>query len=401
MTSRAFVFIDGLEDRPIICGVVTLDTKKKYGEFRYGKSYLLRDDAFALDPLNLPLKSNIFSTTNQKGVFGVLLDAGADSWGEKVILSLHNTKPKDPIEFLLASAGMGVGSLVFSLSSSSSKSKVNKNTLGDIPMLLKAKDAILNDEEIPKEAKKAFEYGSSMGGARPKTTVSDAEFTYLAKFNRPDDLFNHAKVEHASMSMLKELTSRVATTKVLETDNGDVLLVERFDLLGARPTHHFISANSLINLRSVNNSSLIDRYSYGFLSEFILKYSSVPDDASELFHRMVFNVLIGNTDDHTRNHAFLYSFKNKDWRLSPAYDVLPINANNQHGIGIGLDGRNGTIDNLLSQSERFGLKRFKAKKIIREALDLVSQWPYYFKEHGVGDGDLERLKAVIPIHLHS
>lgn len=401
MTSKAFVFIDGLEDTPVICGVVTLDTKKQYGEFRYGKSYLLRDDAFALDPLNLPLGNSIYTTTNQKGVFGVLLDAGADSWGQKVILSLHNTKPKNALEFLLAGAGMGVGSLVFSLSSSSSKSKVNKNTLGDIPMLLMAKDAILNDEEIPKEAKKAFEYGSSMGGARPKTTVSDQDITYLAKFNRSDDLFNHAKVEHASMNMLNELPGRVASTKVLETDNGDVLLVERFDLLGACPTHHFISANSLINLRSVNNSTLCDRYSYGFLSEFILKYSSVPDDAAELFHRMVFNVLIGNTDDHTRNHAFLYSFKNKDWRLSPAYDVLPINANNQHGIGIGLDGRNGTIKNLLSQSERFGLKRYKAEKIIKEVLDLVSQWPHYFKKHGVGDGDIERLKAVIPMHLHS
>ncbi len=311
MISKAFVFIDGIEDSLVVCGAVTLDTKKQYGEFRYGKSYLLRKDAIALDPLNLPLGSNIYTTTHQKGAFGVFLDAGADSWGQKVILSLHKTKPKNTLEFLLAGAGMGVGSLVFSLSSSASKSKMNKNILGDIPMLLKAKDAILNDEQIPNEAKKAFEYGSSMGGARPKTTVSDGDITYLAKFNRSDDLFNHAKVEHASMNMLNELTCRVATTKVLETDNGDVLLVERFDLLGARPTHHFMSANSLINLRSVNNSSLIERYSYGFLSEFILKYSSVPDDAPELFQRMVFNVLIGNTDDHTRNHAFLYSFKNK------------------------------------------------------------------------------------------
>jgi len=401
VTSKAFVFIDGLEDYPIICGVVTLDTKKQYGEFRYGKSYLLREDAFALDPLNFPLNNSIFTTTNQKGVFGVLSDAGADSWGQKVILSLHKTKPKNALEFLLAGAGMGVGSLVFSLSSSASKSKINKNILGDIPMLLKAKDAILNDEEIPNEAKKAFEYGSSMGGARPKTTVSDGDITYLAKFNRSDDLFNHAKVEHATMNMLNELPARVATTKVLETDNGDVLLVERFDLLDTRPTHHFISANSLINLRSVNPLSLTDRYSYGFLSEFILKYSSVPEDASELFYRMVFNVLIGNTDDHTRNHAFLYSFKNKDWRLSPAYDVLPINSNAQHGIGIGLDGRNGTIENLVSQSERFGLKRFKAEKIIRDVLDLVSEWPSYFRQHGVGDGDIERLKVVIPSHLHN
>ncbi len=401
VTSKAFVFIDGLEDKPIVCGVVTLDAKKHYGEFRYGKSYLSRDDAFALDPLNLPLSSAIFTTTNQKGVFGVLSDAGADSWGEKVILSLHNTKPQNALEFLLAGAGMGVGSLVFSLSSNSSKSKVNKNTLGDIPMLLKAKDAILNDEEIPREAKRAFEYGSSMGGARPKTIVSNNNITYLAKFNRPDDLFNHAKVEHAAMSMLAELPCQVAASKVLETDNGDVFLVERFDLLDARPTHHFISANSLISLRSVNNSSLTERYSYGFLSEFILKHSSVPEDATELFYRMVFNVLIGNTDDHTRNHAFLYSFKNKDWRLSPAYDVLPISSSGQHGIGIGVDGRNGTIHNLLSQSERFGLKRFKAEKIIKEVLALVSQWSYYFGKNGVGDGDIERLKSVIPLHLHS
>lgn len=400
MISKAFVFIDGLEDTPIVCGTVTLDTTKQYGEFRYGKSYLLRQDAFPLDPIKLPLGNSIYTTTNLKGVFGVLADAGADSWGHKVILSLHNTKPKSEIEFLLAGSGMGVGSLVFSLSSQSSKSKVNKNTLGDIPMLLKAKDAILKDEKIPPEAKKAFEYGASMGGARPKTTISDGNVAYLAKFNRSEDLFNHAKVEHAAMTMLKQLTTRVATTKVLETNNGDALLVERFDLLGTRPTHHFISANSLINLRSVNNSSLIDRYSYGFLSEFIMKYSSTPDDAVELFYRMVFNVLIGNTDDHTRNHAFLYSFKNKDWRLSPAYDVLPINPNGQHGMGIGLDGRRGTIENLLSQSERFGLKRFKAEKMIKAVLDLVTQWQFYFKQHGVGSGDIERLKTIIPVHLH-
>ncbi|XPF94261.1 type II toxin-antitoxin system HipA family toxin [Colwellia sp. RE-S-Sl-9] len=401
MISKAYVFIDGLEDKPIVCGAVTLDVKKQYGEFRYGKSYLARADAFPLDPLNLPLSNNIYKTTNQRGMFGVLADAGADSWGEKVILSLHNTKPKNALEFLLAGAGMGVGSLVFSLSSLTSKLKINKNTLGDIPLLLRAKDAILNDEEIPKEAKKAFEYGSSMGGARPKTTVSDGNITYLAKFNRADDLFNHAKVENASMNMLKELTGHVAHTKVLETNNGDVLLVERFDLEGIRPTHHFISANSLINLRSINPSLLVDTYSYGFLSEFILKHGSVPEDAAELFQRMVFNVFIGNTDDHTRNHAFLYSFKNKDWRLSPAYDVLPININGQHGMGIGTDGRNGTVENLLSQAKRFGLKRFKAEKIIKETLDLVSEWRRYFKNHGVGDGDLERLKVVIPLHLHT
>lgn len=407
MTSKAYVFIDGLEDKPVICGVVTLNTKRGMGEFRYGKSYLDRDDAFALDPINLPLSEEIYKTQQHHGQFGVLNDAGPDSWGKKVILSLHNTKPKNALEYLLVGSGMGVGALTFSLSRTASKPKYNKNNLGDIPMLLKAKDAILNDEAIPKEAKKAFEYGSSMGGARPKTTMTDKGKTYLVKFNRPDDLFNQVKIEHASMCMLKELGCRVAPTQVLPTINGDVLLVERFDLasnlansadpIKASPNHHFISANALINMSRVNDKALTQQYSYGFLAEFLLRHSADPEDAIELFRRMAFNVFIGNTDDHTRNHACLYSFADRNWRLSPAYDVLPVNNSGQHSLGIGEQGRFGSEENVLSQSTRFGLKQFKAQKIVNQVKELVAEWPAYFQKHGVGAGDIERLKAVIPV----
>lgn len=421
MTSKAYVFIDGLEDKPVICGVVTLDanrgtldanrgtlnTNQRMGEFRYGKSYLVRDDAFPLDPINLPLSETLYKTTEHLGQFGVLSDAGPDSWGKKVILSLHSTKPKNALEYLLVGSGMGVGALTFSLSRTASKPKHNKNSLGDIPMLLKTKDVILKDEAIPKEAKKAFEYGSSMGGARPKTTITDKGKNYLAKFNRPDDLFNQVKVEHASMCMLKELNcryapSRVAPTRVLPTDNGDVLLVERFDLADSlnekitQPSHHFISANALINMGRINDKALTQQYSYGFIAEFLRKHSAEPEDAIELFRRMAFNVFIGNTDDHTRNHACLYSFADRNWRLSPAYDVLPVNNSGQHSLGIGEQGRFGTEENLLSQSTRFGLKPFKAQKIINQVKELVAEWPAYFQRHGVGAGDLERLKAVIP-----
>ncbi len=401
MTSeQAYVFIDGLGDKPVICGVIAYDAQRRYGEFRYGKSYLARADAFPLDPLNLPLTEQLYSTSTNKGIFGVLSDAGPDSWGRKVILSLHKTKPANALEFLLAGSGMGVGALVFSLSRSASKHKLNKNTLGDLPLLLQGKDAILKDENIPKEAKKAFEYGSSMGGARPKTLVTENERTYLAKFNRPDDLFNHVKAEHAAMRMLAELPCQVATTKTEHTLYGDVLLVERFDCYAQQPTHHFISTDSLINAKSVNQVLLTTDYSYGFIAEFLLKHSAEAEDAHDLYRRMVFNVFIGNTDDHTRNHALLYSFKEQHWRLSPAYDVLPVNNSLQHSMGLGNNGRLGNIDNLLSQSRRFGLKQFKAQKIINEVKDLTAQWPAYFKRYGVGEGDLERLQAVIPVFNH-
>ncbi len=396
MTSKAFVFIDGLEDKPIPCGVTQIDEHSRVGRFRYGQSYLKRPDAFPLDPIHLPLNDGQFRTDFNKGLFGALSDAGADSWGEKVILSLHSTKPNNRLEFLLAGSGMGVGSLVFSLSSSSSKPKYSKNTLGDIPMLLKAKDAILADKEIPDEAKKAFEFGSSMGGARPKTIIQDSGLSYLAKFNRPDDLYNVVKVENATMLMLDELPCNVAKTNVLNAQSGDVLLVERFDMNNGKPCCHFLSANSIFSRNKVSNASMSAEYSYGYLAEFIMNYVVEPADAYDLFYRMVFNVLFGNTDDHSRNHAMLYDFTTKHWRLSPAYDVLPINHSKQHGIGIGEHGREGSLKNLLSQSKRFGLKPFKAKKIIDEVKQLTIEWETYFKRHNVGEGDIERLKHIIP-----
>ncbi|WP_299074226.1 type II toxin-antitoxin system HipA family toxin [uncultured Paraglaciecola sp.] len=396
MTSKAYVFIDGLEDNPIVCGVIQIDEEAKTGRFRYGKSYLNRSNAFALDPVNLPLSEKELSTQFNKGLFGALSDAGADSWGKKVILSLHTTKPRNALEFLLAGSGMGVGSLVFSLSSSQSKPKYNKNSLADLPMLLKAKDAILTDKDIPQEAKLAFEYGSSMGGARPKTIIQNGEISYLAKFNRLDDVVNVVKVEHATMNMLAELPCRVAKTQVQPSPNGDVLLVERFDLHNGKPNCHYLSANSIFNQNKVNTSVLSSIYTYGYLAEFIMKNGAEPKDAHDLYYRMVFNVLLGNTDDHSRNHALIYPFEKAHWRLSPAFDVLPINNSAQHGIGIGNDGREGTINNLLSQSIRFGLKPFKTKKIIDEVRQLTQEWQTYFLKQNVGTGDIERLKAIIP-----
>ena len=111
---------------------------------------------------------------------------------------------------------------------------------------------------------------------------------------------------------------------------------------------------------------------------------------------MIYNVLLGNTDDHSRNHAIIYDFAQKHWRLSPAFDVLPINSSKQHGIGIGDKGRQGSVDNLLSQSKRFGLKAFKAKKMVDDVMQLIAEWPVYFGRLGVGAGDIERLKLILP-----
>lgn len=395
MTSKAYVFIDGLETTPIIAGVVQM--KGSVGQFRYGKSYQARPDAFSLDPVHLPLNDDIHTTKLNGGLFGALSDAGPDSWGEKVMRSLHSTVPQNKLEVLLAGANQGVGSIMFSLSQSRCKRKRSKNSIRDLSLLFRAKDAILSDHAIPKELKKVFEYGASMGGARPKSAIEDNGKAYLVKFNRQDDLYNAVNVEHASLRMLNELSAcRVAKTESLNTPNGDALLVERFDRQDGRPSCHYLSANSVFSLKKVSSSALSNTYSYGALAEFIMTYGAEPADAHDLYHRMVFNVLMGNTDDHSRNHAMLYDFANRHWRLSPAYDVLPINSSKQHGIGLGEQGRVGNVENMLSQSMRFGLKRFKAQKIIDNVIELAQEWRHYFAHHGVGEGDIARLEGIIP-----
>lgn len=402
MISSAYVFIEGLAEAPVICGRFNLDAATTTGRFVYGRSYLERADALALDPLHLPLTDQVHVCTLQSGIFGVLADAGADAWGRKLILQMHKSQPKNELEFLIAGAGMGVGALSFSLSRGKTKTKRSPSSLNDIEFLLQGKNALLAAEQVSDEVKQAFMYGSSMGGARPKTLLTHNQTDYLVKFNKPDDLYNVARVEHAAMRMLDELDDvQVAPTQVVTSKSGeDLLLVQRFDRDGAQVSHHFISANSLLTEGAVSQRSLKTWYSYGQLAELMRQHSTVASDAHQLFQRMVFNVLIGNTDDHARNHAWLYALpaaqEQRGWRLAPAYDVLPISATRQHALGIGDAGRMGSKENLLSQASRFGLQDFKARQLFNRVQDLVNEWPSYFAQQGVHESDIERLGKIIP-----
>ncbi|MCH8475936.1 MAG: HipA domain-containing protein [Opitutales bacterium] len=397
MTSkRASVFIDGLEEQPVLCGEITLDAERRHGAFCYNPTYLSRANAFALDPLNLPLSSVPHTAALRSGLFGVFTDAAADAWGKKVYSALHHDESASPLQFLLACSGTGVGSLLFTTSDTPTQPVWAQNTLSDLPQLIQGKNALLQSKPLPIAAKNAFANSFGLGGARPKAQVTDKGLTYIAKFNRPDDAFNQVRVEHACMRMQAELGIKVANTRVETIHGEDVLLVQRFDRNEQqRPTHHFISAHALFNMDSVSPAHLTGKYSYGFLAEFLLAQNA-PEDAHELYRRMVFNVLIGNTDDHSRNHALLYDFSDKKWQLSPAYDVLPINNSRQHGLGIGDFGRDGSIENLLSQAARFNLSELGAQRIIRQTYELVAEWPLYFDKLGVKSKDRECLLSVIP-----
>ena len=364
MINKVYAFIEGLEGTPLLCGELVLN-KDKTTSFTYSDNYLSHPNTFPLDPLNLPLGNNVCHSDTANSTFGVFTDAGADSWGKKLLHNIYSKQPQNILEYLLAYSGTGVGCLRFSLSRNSVKSRLYQNKLKDIPQILTAKNDALSGESLSKPSSNILSKGIGIGGARPKTVLTIDDIDYIAKFQRIDDKFNNVRAEHATMSLLQKITGNVAQTHIVESLSEEILLVKRFDFEYGRPTHHFISGHSIINMNKVKESMATNRYSYGFLAEFILKYGAEPErDAEELYKRMVFNVLIGNTDDHPRNHAFLYSFEKKNWRLSPAYDVLPILSKGQHGLGIGQKGRVGSIYNLLSQHFRFSLDEIYAHDIV-------------------------------------
>lgn len=391
-----YVFVEGLHAEAVICAVFQLDLASGTGYFRYGKSWLERADAFPLDPLHLPLSEQEFICRLPKAVFGVLSDAAPDSWGRKLMLSLHSTKPQHEVDFLLAGSGEGVGALAFSLSRHQAKKKIAKNHFVDLQSLTQSKNDLLAHNNLSAEAKKALEYGISMGGARPKSSVQDGDTLYLVKFNKADDLVNMARVEHATLTLAEQLGIRVAHSKVVQTGVEDVLLVERFDRSASQIHAHFISAESLFSEQKVSELSLKTSYGYPALAEMLRQYSVDPSDSEELYRRMLFNLLMGNTDDHGRNHALLLDLTNKSWRLSPAYDMVPVNSSRQHAMGVGDFGRIGTVENALSQCSRFGLKLNKARQIVAEAEQVVLSWPQHFIKAGVSASDIEVLKALIP-----
>lgn len=239
--------------------------------------------------------------------------------------------------------------------------------------------------------------GTSMGGARPKAVVEDAGQLWLAKFNRQDDAFNHARVEHAMLVLGRECGLATAESRVDQIGGRDVLLVKRFDRVPAQrgAYHRARMLSALTLLRTGDSYQDCDRWSYVLLAEELRRVSRAPkEDAAELFRRMTFNALISNTDDHPRNHAVIAT--GPDFRLSPAYDLLPFAHVSEErrdlALSIGDYGRYANADNLLSQAPRFLLEREEAARTVNEMEACVrARWYAVARREGLSEPDCAKI----------
>ena len=403
------------ETEPVTAGRFALSVDRRgvpEGRFVYGRSYLERPNAVPLDPVELKLAPRTYATASMGGVFGALRDGSPDHWGRRVIQRhLGNAQPSE-MDYLLYSPDDRAGALGFGLNQTPPAPKRSFNRTLDLATVQAMADAIVRDEDRPAsggggdvdahsdtdrdQVENLMVIGTSMGGARPKAVVEDDDGLWIAKFNRPDDTWNHARVEHAMLTLARACGLVAAESRVVDVAGRDVLLVRRFDRektdAGYRRAR-MVSALTLLRAEDTYQSRY--KWSYVLLAEELRRVCAEPrQSTAELFRRMCFNALISNVDDHPRNHAVLA--RAADWSLSPAYDLtpaVPVSLERRDlAMECGDAGRYANAQNLLSQGARFLLDGGEARALV-DAMEaqVRGNWYAVARAAGVSERDCERI----------
>lgn len=364
------------------------------GRFVYGRRYRDRPDAVEIDPVQLRLSRAAFETVRLGGVFGALRDAGPDHWGRRVIEKHAGVAQLGELDYLLHSPDDRAGALGFGLGVEPPAPIRDFNRTWDLAKLQALADTLITDTS-PADAGQVEDLlllGTSMGGARPKVVVADGDALWLAKFNRLDDHWNMALVEHAMLLLARRCGLQVAEARVAQVGGRDVLLVKRFDRTRTEDGYARARMVSALTLLETDESPEgRSRWSYILLVETLRRISArAREDAAELFRRMAFNALISNTDDHPRNHAAIAP--DAGWHLSPAYDLTPTPAVSEDhrdlAMACGAGGRFANARNLLSECRRFLIQPAEAAAIINAMEAMVAaEWYPVARGCGVTEAD--------------
>jgi len=382
-------------DLPEISKMGILRAEKSRGEevfsFEYSESWLKSGYAQEIDP-DLRLYAGPQYVNDEKPNFGLFLDSSPDRWGRMLmerraaIISRQTKQAKKRLtesDFLLGvNDETRMGALRFKLDEDgdflSNQDHIKVPPFARIRALEQASlrvedDDFFEDKEAQKWLMMLMAPGSSLGGARPKASVIDPTgHLWIAKFPSKNDNKNSGAWEFIVNQMAHELGINVATAQAeIYSQKQHTFLTKRFDRTSDNKRIHFASAMSLLGYKDGYNYK--EGGSYLELVELIEQYGAEPNaDIRELWRRIVFSVAISNTDDHLRNHGFLLS--KTGWRLSPAYDINPI----EKGIGLSLniseDDNSLDFDLCMEVIDYFRWEEKEAKKFINQTKEMVSQW---------------------------
>lgn len=384
---------------PISVGSFELDALEN-GWFVYGAQYLQRAHAFAVDPIHVPLQeSAIAMRRGGDGSFGVFTDAAPTGWGAHLKLKLLResnwTEPENAIEWFLSSDLCGSGCLGFSIDQRTPPHlRIDIQASRSLtPSVLEVIEAYTIDPSVrlDLETERLLSPGSSLGGMRPKTLLMHERVEHIAKLGRPDDAIDVPAAEYATLRLATRAGIDVPSFELVSIGERSILMIERFDRRDGRHIH-YASAQSILDPQplSADGREFVKHYSYAGIAESLRPFAlDARADSHELYRRMILNIMVGNVDDHLRNHAFLM-LQPGLYRLSPVFDIVPhLEAPNRpQSIGVGEFGPASTIANALSQCNRFLLSEAEAREIISEVKDVASTWRREFHEAGISQRDI-------------
>lgn len=331
MTSDAafvWVWLPG-QTEPVVCG--RLENRGNVFVFNYGASYLSRPEAVPLFEEELPLREGAHIPVSLSGLAGCLRDAAPDAWGRRVIEnrlligsgSEAGSGELDEMTYLMESGSDRFGAIDFQGSSTNYEARVSGQA--SMQELMEAAERVEQGIPLSPALEAALIHGTSLGGARPKALLGRGDGRFIAKFSSSTDTFNVVKAEYVGMRLAKACGLHAADVSLEHIMGKDVLLVQRFDRVRIPSDascgwarRMVVSALTLLGL-----SEMEGRYaSYQDIAERIRHSFEQPKaQLGELHDRLILNVLLGNTDDHARNHALFCEPGRRV--LTPAYDICP------------------------------------------------------------------------------
>jgi serine/threonine-protein kinase HipA len=372
------------QGEPVVAGRLSRENGQLL--FNYGQSYLSRDDAIAIYEPELPLQAGRIELLPRMDMPSCIRDGSPDAWGRRVIINHVTGRQQDDLDqaelgelaYLLLSGSDRIGALDFQASPEVFTPRDPRPATLD--ELQAASELVEKGIPLSPELDQALNHGSSIGGARPKANLTSEGKKFIAKFSGSTDTYSVVKAEYIAMSLAKEVGINVADVELTQAIGKDVLLIRRFDRhpLAPEPANEiaWVRKSMVSGLTILGIPEMEARYaSYEMLGEKI-RYQFTRPKATlhELYKRMVFNVLVGNTDDHARNHAAFWD--GRQLTLTPAYDICPQSRTGEEASqAMNIRGENklSQLGNCLAAREAFQLNEDQAVDIIEHQVRTIAK----------------------------
>ena len=410
MDGESLVYVE-LHGESILVGRLQSRTRgaRESATFEYDASWLTHPGRFSLEPA-LPLTPGPFHTPVDKALFGAMDDTAPDRWGRELMRRAERRRAEKAGQtprtlgeadyLLLVDDEARQGGLRFAETPDGPFLAEPRGwripPFVELPRLLSAATRVTNDEEDDEDLRILIGPGSSLGGTRPKASVRDRDgHLALAKFPDRRDDYGIVLWEGVALSLALKAGVTVPQWRIEEVAGKPVALIRRFDRVDGQRIP-FLSAMSMLGARDNEVRSYLE------IADALRQHGAAArEDLVQLWRRVVFNVMISNTDDHLRNHGFLLHGGNSGWRLAPAYDLNPTPVDVRPRVlstAIEIEDATASLDLALETAQYYGIKASDARMIAVEVAKAVSDWRAAAARLNIHSREIERMASAFVHH---